>query len=320
MIFDPLLTMIRSTFHVLCIAALAATAHAQRVSDFGSALDRAKSSKAVIAVFVRGSDWNRPGEILAKTWNDPRFLTSVGAGVLLVDLDRKESPTEADRALAKRNEAANFPIRSIPAIALCDSEGRLIGSYSGSAEIAAAGGILPAAKKLLLVVRERDEFWRSAKGSSGMMKAGRLGQGLDCMDIGLGPKDIGLGPKDIYRPILEEMQKADPDDKSGYIGKYMFSAEKLVDLAIDKAEKKQFAEADLEFDRWDKNSRLSPKQRQQLQAARFALYQRWPEKKREIEPLLEKMRDIDPDSELGQAAVNYLKIQAQKRRQTDSGA
>lgn len=305
--------MIRYAFRGLCIAACVASAHGQRVADFTVALDRAKSSKAVIAVLVRGSDWNRPGEIAAKTWNDPRFLSSLGSGVLLLDLDRKENPTDADKALAKLNEKGNPQVRSIPAIVLYDSEGRLIGSYSGSAEIDAAGGLIPATKKLLATSRERDEFWNAAKGSSGMMKAGRLGQGLDRMDI-------GLGPKGTYQPVLDEIQKADPGDKSGYIGKYTFSPEKLVDLALDKAEKKEFAEAEKEFSKWDANPRLSKKQKQQLQAARFALYQRWPEKKPSVKPLLEKMRDIDPKSELGQAAANYLELLEPKRKQGEPQA
>lgn len=297
--------MIRSSISILCLAACVSPLLGQRVADFSSALDRAKSSKANIAVLVHGSDWNRPAEAAAKIWNDPRFLTALGSGVLLLDIDRKENPTSADVALAKLNEKGYPPVRSVPAIALYDCEGRLIGSFSGAAEIDAAGGLLPATKKLLAAGRQRDDFWKSANGSSGMIKAGRLGQGLDCMDV-------GLGPKGIYKPILGEMQKADPEDKSGYIAKYTFSAEKLVDLALDKAEKKEFAEAEKEFSKWDASPRLSTKQKQELQAARFALYQRWPEKKQSVKPLLEKMRDIDPKSELGQAAANYLQMLAPK--------
>jgi hypothetical protein len=305
--------MISSVSRCLCIITCLATAHGQRVSDFSAALDRAKSSKSAIAVLVRGSDWNRPGEIAAKTWNDPRFISSLGSGVLLLDLDRKENPSEADEALAKLNERAALPLRSIPAVVVYDSEGRFTGSYSGTAEIEKAGGLLPATKKLLGVIRQRDEFWKSAKGSSGVIKAGRLGQGLDCMDI-------GLGPKGVYQPILDEIQKADPEDKSGYFGKYTFSSEKLVDLSLSMAGKNEFAEAEEEFMKWDANPRLSPKQRQQLQAARFALYQRWPEKKGAVKDLLEKMRDIDPDSELGKAAANYLKMLEPKSRQGDDRA
>lgn len=290
----------------VCAVACISSAFGQRVENFTAALAKAKSSKSAIAVFVHGSDWNHPGEAAAKIWNDPRFVGNLGAGVLFVDIDRKENPTDAEKTVAKLNESGDPPVRSIPAIALYDDEGRLIGSFSGTMEIEAAGGLLNAAKKLLTIRRERDEFWKSANGSSGMMKAGRLGQGLDCMDL-------GLGPKGIYKPMLAEMAKADPDDKSGYIGKYSFSSEKLVDLAIDKAEKKEFADADREFAKWDANPRLSPKQKQELQAARFALYQRWPEKKSALKPLLEKMRDIDPKSELGQAAVNYLEMLKEKK-------
>jgi hypothetical protein len=201
----------------------------------------------------------------------------------------------------KLNEKGNPQVRSIPAIALYDSEGRLIGVYSGSDEIAREGGIFAATKKLLKILRERDEFWKSAKGSSGLMKAGRLGQGLDCMDI-------GLGPKGIYQPIFDEMQRADPDDKSGYLGKYTFSSESLLDLTLDRAKKGEFSELEKEFAKWDANPRLSARQRQQVEAARFALYQNWSDRKNLMKPTLEKMRDIDPKSYLGQAAENYLEL------------
>lgn len=290
----------------LCLVGCICSVFGERVTDFTAALEKAKSSKASIAVFVHGSDWNRPGEEVAKIWTDSRFLSSLGAGVLLVDIDRKEVPTDAEKAVAKLNENGNPQVRSIPAVAVYDDDGRMVGSFSGTAEIESAGGLLNATKKLLSIRRERDDFWKSANGASGMMKAGRLGQGLDCMNL-------GLGPKGIYKPILEEMTKADPEDKSGYVGKYTFSAEKLVDLAIDRAEKKDFEAADKEFAKWDANTRLSPRQKQELQAARFALYQRWPEKKSALKPLLEKMRDIDPKSELGQAAVNYLEMLKSKK-------
>jgi len=294
--------MNRFVLHGLCVAAAClSSAVAQRVPDFTAALESAKSSASDIVVFVHGSDWNRPSEAAAKIWNDPRFLSGVGSGVLLMDIDRKENPTDADKELAKRNAKGDPAVRSVPAIALFDSGGRFVGSYSGTAEIQAAGGLLPATRKLLLTRHERDDFWKMAAGSSGMIKAGRLGQGLDRMDI-------GLGPKGIYKPIFDEMKKADPEDKSGYQGKYTFSGEKLTDLAMAKGEKKEYADAEQELDKWEANPRLSAKQRQELEAARFALYQRWPDKKDKIRPTLEKMRDVDPKSELGQAAANYIEM------------
>jgi hypothetical protein len=290
----------------LILTACISSAFGQRATDFTAALEQARSSKAKIAVLVKGSDWNRSGEASAKIWNDPRFLSAVGPGVLLLEIDRKENLTSDDEALAKLNEAGNPQVRSIPAVAVYDSEGRLVGSYSGTTEIDAAGGLLASTKKLLDTCTKRDDFWKRAKGASGMMKAGRLGQGLDSMNI-------GLGPKDVYKPVLEEIRKADPKDKSGYIGKYSFSPTALVAMAIEKADKKQFEEADEEFSTWDANPRLSPRQRQELQAARFALYQRWPERKQDIKPLLEKMHDIDPESDLGQAAATYIEMLSPKK-------
>jgi hypothetical protein len=304
--------MNRNAFIALLL--LANSAFGQRVADFTTAAAQAKTSKSDIVVFVHGSDWNRPGEVVAKIWNDPRFLSTVGSGVLLVDLDRKENPTDAEKAALKNNEAGNPPVRSLPAVALYDSEGRLVGTVSGTEELAAAGGLLAATKKLLATRRERDELWKSADGASAIIKAGKLGQGLDRMNL-------GLGPKGIYKPILEQIRKADPEDKSGYIGRYTFSNEALVGLALKAAESKNYAEAESEFAKWDRNPRLSTTQRQELQAAKFALYQRWPEKKNEVRPILEKMRDIDPKSELGQAAANYIELLfAPKKKKGDSAA
>jgi len=295
---------------LITLVLLVPLAFGQRAADFTAALEKAKTGKSDIVVFVHGSDWNRPGEAAAKIWNDPRFLSFVGSGVLLVDLDRKENQTDAEKAAIRKNEAGNPPVRSLPAIALYDAEGRLVGSVSGTDEMQAAGGLLAATKKLLATRRERDESWERAEGASAIMKAGRLGQGLDRMNI-------GLGPKGIYKPVLEEIRKADPLDKSGYVGKYSFSGEALVDLALKSAEAKTFTAAESEFAKWDASPRLSTNQRQQLQAAKFALYQRWPEKKAEVKPVLEKMRDIDPKSDLGQAAANYIEMLFPTKRKKD---
>jgi hypothetical protein len=290
----------------ISISAITISANGQRVSDFTAALEQAKTSHSSIAVFLRGSDWNRPGEAAAKIWNDPRFLASLGGGVLLLEIDRKEKPSSAELELAKLNEKANPQAPSIPAVALFDHEGRLIGLHSGTSGIEAVGGLLPATKKLLATCRARDGFWNGANDVSGVARAERLGRGLDSMNI-------GLGPKSVYQPILEQMRKADPDDKSGYVAKYTFSSEKLVDHALAKAEKMEFDEADKEIAKWSGKTRLSAKQKQELQAARFALYQRWPLKKPELGRVLEKMRDIDPKSELGKAAATYLEMLAPKR-------
>ena len=270
------------------------------VADFQTALDQAKSRKAPIAVLIRGSDWNHAGEAAAKIWEDARFPGAVGSDTLLVSIDRKESPTDAEKEAAKRNEKCQPPYRSLPAVALYDSEGRMVAMFSGMAEIDAAGGLPTSVKSMTTVLTERDELWKRAAGARGVQQATLLGAGLDRMDI-------GLGPKNVYQPILDEIQKADPKDETGYVGKYTFSRDQLLGMVMDKAKKEEFVVAEAELAKWAQNPRLSPRQRQELHAARFALYQRWPAKKASSRTALEDMHKIDPSSDLGLAASSYLK-------------
>jgi len=286
------------TLLILLSSSLLATA--APVADFATALEQAKTSKAPIAVFIHGSDWNKPGETLAKTWNDPRIADAAGTATLLVSIDCKESPTDAEKEAAKRNEACQPPYRSLPAVALYDADGRLVAVRSGMAEIQAAGGLPATLKSMLAMLNERDALWKRAAGSAGMQRASLFGAGLDRMNQ-------GLGPKNVYQPVLEEMKKADPKDDSGYIGKYSFSHDALLSMVMDKAKKNEQAAAEEELAKWNRNTRLNNRQRQELHAARFALYQRWPEKKSSARSALEDMRKVDPKSDLGLAAASYLK-------------
>ena len=287
----------RSLIILLVTSLLAAAAP---VADFATALEQAKSTKAAIAVFIHGSDWNKAGEALAKTWNDPRFSEAAGNTTLLVSIDRKESPTAAETEAAKRNEGCQPPYRSLPAVALYDGDGRLVAVRSGVTEIQAGGGLPATVKSMHAVMTERDALWKRATAASGTQRASLLGGGLDRMNQ-------GLGPKNIYQPVLDDMKKSDPKDASGYIGKYTFSQGALLDMVMDKSKKNEQAAAEEELAKWNRNTRLSPRQRQELHAARFALYQRWPEKKSSARNALEDMRKADPKSELGLAAASYLK-------------
>lgn len=287
----------RSLFILLCITLIAAAAP---VADFDTALEQAKTSKAPIAVLIHGSDWNKPGEVASKTWNDPRFIEAVGKSTILVSIDRKESPNDAEKEAAKRNVKCQPPYRSLPAVAFYDSEGRLVAVRSGMSEIQAAGGLPATVKAMRAILNNRDALWMRAAGSGGVQRASLFGGGLHQMNQ-------SLGPNNIYQPVLDDMKKADPKDNSGYIGKYTFSRDALLGMVMDKAKKNEQAAAEAELAKWMRNTRLSTLQRQELHATRFALYQRWPEKKTSARNALEDMRKVDPKSELGLAAASYLK-------------
>jgi len=282
----------------LLFLALVTAAHAARLPDFTAALEHAKAEHTPFAVYFHGSDWNKPGEKLLAVWNDPRFESGLDPAMPLVTIDRKEAPSPADEELAKRNAACDPPLRSLPAVALFDSDGRLVASLAGTPEIEKAGGLPRALAGMLAVLKDRDLAWERARKSSGLQRANLLGSGLDRMNL-------GLGPKNVYQTVLEEMKKADPKDQSGYLAKYTFSSRALLDMVMKRAEAGEQAEAEKELAALARQPRLDKKQLQELHAARFALYQRWPDKKDQSRRALEDMRRADPRSDLGRAANRY---------------
>lgn len=286
---------------VLCAGwvAVLPVARGAVVADFEAARAAAKATGAPIAVLIHGSDWNRAGEKLLPVWKDPRFAAVVGPSTVLLAIDRKERPDPADERLVAANAGCNPPVRSLPAVALYDSEGRLAGVCDGLPAIEDAGGLPTAVKRLQAVLARRDACWLRAKSLQGPRRAAALGEGLAVMKL-------GAGPDKIYQGVIDEIKAADPSDESGYFGHFTFSRDGLLGMVQDKAGRNEHAAAEAELQRWNRNTRLDNTQRQELQAARFALYQRWPDKKAEARKALQEMRDIDPKSDLGRAAASYL--------------
>ena len=276
-------------------------AAAGHVADFETALALAKQDRAPIAVFIHGSDWNRPGEAMLALWNNPKIGESAGADTHLVTIDRKENPSAADEELAKRNAGCQPPVRSLPAVALYDCDGRFVIARSGTPEIEASGGLPASLKSMRALLAKRDDLWKRAAGASGPRKAAMLAAGLDLMNQ-------GLGPKDIYQPVLDEIKSADPKDSGGHVARLGFSHWKLLGMVMEKAKQGRQAEAEEELAKWNRTGGLSTRQKQELHATRFALYQRWPEKKAMARKALEQMLAVDPKSDLGQAAESYLKL------------
>lgn len=288
------------------IATAATASAAERVGDFKAALERSKTGGQDIAVLFHGSDWCSAGKKYAGHWLAEAFPKAAGDDLLVLDIDRKESPAPADEALAKRNEACPVKPRSLPAIAVFDHEGRLVALREGTPELDSLGRPEQAIQRAVELRKKRDDFWRRAEGARGPQRAGMLANGLDLLGL-------GAGPKDVYKPVVEEMRKADPEDRSGMVARYTFPGRKLLDMAVSQGKVGKFAEADAEIGGWLKKPRLSKSQRQEALAARFALYQRWAEKKMELPALLKEISKLDPKSGLGVAADSYLALLAKEK-------
>jgi hypothetical protein len=276
---------------------------AERAADFPAALAKAKAGGEDIAVLFHGSDWCLPGRKWAQQWLADAFLRDAGKELLLVEIDRKENPTSAEEALAKLNEACPVRPRSLPALALFDRDGRLIALREGTPELDSLGRPEQAIRRGVEVRKKRDDLWKRAEGMRGPQKASALAGGLDLLGI-------GAGPKEIYQPVIEEIRKADPEDRSGAVARYTFPGRELIDLAVAQGNAGKFDEAEREIGGWLKKPGLTKAQRQETLAARFALHQRWAEKKVGLPSILKEIEKIDPQSELGMAATSYLAMLA----------
>jgi hypothetical protein len=295
-----------SYFAAILLASFSSAVAAERVGDFKAALERAKTGGQDIAVLFHGSDWCLAGKKYADHWLADAFPKAAGDDLLVMDIDRKENPGAADEALAKINEACPVTPRSLPAIALFDREGRLVALREGSPELDPLGKPEQAIQRAVEVRKKRDELWKRAEGQRGPQKAGMLAGGLDLLGL-------GTGPKEAYKPVVEEMRKADPEDRSGVVARYTFPGRKLLDMAVSKGKDGKFAEADEEIGGWLKKPRLTKAQQQEALAARFALYQRWPEKKSDLPALLKEISRLDPKSDLGVAADSYLPLLSKEK-------
>lgn len=265
-------------------------------ADWPAALELARHEKADIAVLFHGSNWCPPGRAYLARWESPEFRArALAAQVVLVEIDRVENPGEAAVALAKRNEACGVVPRSYPALAYFDSEGRMIGMLEGLPGLGPVGQLDRAVGQLRDRRIARDTAWKRAEGLDGPARAEWLGRGLDAMEI-------GLGPKKVYGPVFDQMKTLDPEDRSGYLGKYTFPGQGLMEMALNKAGAGQHAEAERELDKWLANRRLSRVQQAELHAARYALYTRWTGREDRAASALGSLRQVDPESHLGKGA------------------
>jgi len=272
---------------------------AKRAADFTEALDVAKAEGFDIAVLFHGSEWCMPGRPLAEGWNASDFAESVGENLVLVSIDTKEFPTESEQDLAKRNESCPVGPSSYPAVMLFDMEGRLVARRDGVEEIEQMGALSGAIQRAVEVRAKRDELWKRAESAGGEQAAAFYGEGLELMNL-------GLGPKRVYQPILEKLKLADPEGRSGWAARYEFPGMGLVGKSTQLAGEKKFEEADAQISKWLKEGRLTRDQKQVAWSARFALYQRWPERKERVPEVLKALQKVDPKSDLGQAAAEYL--------------
>jgi hypothetical protein len=149
---------------------------------------------------------------------------------------------------------------------------------------------------------ERDSRWQKAENSSGYRKALLLGKGLELTG---GPG----GRNGAYRKEFDELKKADPDDKTGYIRKYEFPLG-AINKAIEEERKTNGEEAALAMVDSEvknpKNKLVSSSHIQDLLLTKFNIYRNWKGHEEERYKVLSEIAKLDPDTHQGIGAQGYL--------------
>ena len=275
---------------------LSAQATATRAANFKAAKEAAKKDGKDFLVFVHGSDWYQPGEELkAKVWDTNDFAAGLD-DIILTSIDHQENPSDAHKNLVEvHNKNFKYRINNYPAIVFFDLDARPYGDIQGLRRNDTLKQILQQIAAVRMRRIQRDKHWQQAYASEGQRKAELLGFGLDAMDI-------GLGYKGIYKSILKEIKQADPEDKSGFAGKYEFNPGKIVGQAQKLAGEKKYDEALTYVDEQLNCKRLTNYQRQRGMAARFATYRKWKDHEQDAAQALKDIVAIDPGSDMGQGA------------------
>lgn len=278
---------------------------ATRADSLRDAIELAPDSMGMVAVLMHGSDWNQPGEQFRKNVFDAKeLMKGLPAGIVLTSIDRKQKPTKAElQRLEGENKLAIQGIRTWPCVVLMDGMGRpfqILQPLEVDQSPEDFAKELSAWKSRL---EARDEKFAEAAKVEGTERARLLGEGLRALGAQLGCRVPDRGP--AFREILEAMQEADPEDRSGWVLATAFPFEKMAEQTRGLQSEHGNAAAEEQLNQWLENPLLLPNQRQELQRQRFLL-----RKSAEL-PLDQQLAALeltareDPSSLIGQGASRW---------------
>lgn len=282
---------------LLMAGALTGSTLATRVATIDEAKTRALQNKRNIIVLVHGGSWNKINGDYKSVFNSWSMESNAGSYNFFVTVEWDQTRNGGDPIFDGNRQVLSIP-RSLPCLVIYDYQGRFVKSYSGVNEIRDGGWLAQSANKAQQQITNRDNFWKQAESATGTNKATLLGKGLDAI-----PDAAGRGE---YQSIRDQIAAADPSDTTGYIAKYKFSVYSNNNMVYSLASQGKYAEAETNLSNILKNPVLTVEQRQLVQASRFALYQRWAEKKSMQKSVLETMRDLNPNNAYGVMASRFL--------------
>ena len=185
----------------------APTAGTNWVENFEQAKQTATTGKKDLLMDFTGSDWcSWCIKLRKEVFDQAAFKEAAPKDFVLVELDYPQDDTKLSVEVKAQNARLQkeFAIRGYPTIVLADAAGRPYaetGYQEGGPE-----KYLTHLQELRKIKVLRDQAFAKAEGVTGVDRALQLAAGLKAMDETLVAKH--------YRPVLDEITKLDPADKS----------------------------------------------------------------------------------------------------------
>ena len=194
-------------FIVFFILSLPLLSEVKWETDFNKAIKKASLEKKDVFAYFTGSDWCSLCKVLKKeVFDKDGFLEAVQKDFVILKIDFPKKKTLSDIEQQRNDKlAADYSVEGFPTVLLIDTASRVF-AKTGYKGIPADEYQLHI-KGMLKIKAERDKLFNSAVTLEGVEKAKALGKGLAV---------LGDVPKLQYNSIVEDILKADPDDKSGF--------------------------------------------------------------------------------------------------------
>lgn len=291
------LSCVHAAIAATAIPAATATAPGW-LPDIAAGLEKSKVDGRDVLVFYNGSDWCRAGvRFKSSVLASPAFAAAAGRFVL-VEVDHPNLMTKEQREQdKKRNGMLEVRIDQYPTLVLADREGRAFGRIA-CAGITDPATVVRSLDALVAARTARDKAWAEADKTQGVEQAKLLGKGLEA----IADECVRTKP---WRGVLDRLKKADPEDRTGYNARYHFRLNEVMEKTVWRlADGKKHDEADKAIQRLLTNDKLTTLQRQELTAARFALFNRW-KKTDDAIAQLDRLITLDPKSDMAAGALVY---------------
>lgn len=179
------------------------------VLPWSQAREQAKKQNKPVALLVTGSEWLHKAQEVKKSWEEiEKGLSDKAIWAIFTETANMENSEVKDAHLPVENY-------NLPEIIMTDPQGKLFARIPAASVRKGTESLKENVLKKLKAYTDHIAFLEQAKNAQGEQKAQCIGKALDKMAV-----TDAVDRKDL----INDLKKADPDDKTGYVFKYELGA------------------------------------------------------------------------------------------------